>query len=82
MAVFQRIGSGSPWEPVVGYSRAVRAGRVYAVDAHAYFSRPGPRLVEGVRILAGILHPELFGEPHEALRLPPQELAAALGRGG
>ncbi|MDQ3623819.1 MAG: cobalamin-binding protein [Verrucomicrobiota bacterium] len=39
---------------------AVRAGRVYAVDGNAYFTRPGPRLVDGVEILAGILHPELF----------------------
>ncbi|HEY8837806.1 MAG TPA: cobalamin-binding protein [Dehalococcoidia bacterium] len=37
---------------------AVRNGQVYAVHANAYFSRPGPRLVEGLRILAGILHPE------------------------
>ena len=37
---------------------AVRDGRVYAVDASSYFSRPGPRLVDGVEILAGLLHPE------------------------
>ena len=45
---------------------AVRAGRVYAVDGNAYFTRPGPRLIEGLEILAGILHPELFPEfaPH------------------
>lgn len=41
---------------------AVRAGRVYAVDGNAYFTRPGPRLMEGLEILAGILHPELFPE--------------------
>jgi iron complex transport system substrate-binding protein len=39
---------------------AVRQHRVYAVDAAAYFSRPGPRLVDGVAILASLLHPELF----------------------
>jgi iron complex transport system substrate-binding protein len=39
---------------------AVRAGRVYAVDANAYFARPGPRLVEGTELLAHILHPHLF----------------------
>ena len=36
------------------------AGEVVAVDAAAYFSRPGPRLVEGLETLAHILHPELF----------------------
>jgi iron complex transport system substrate-binding protein len=41
---------------------AVRAGRVVAVDGNAYFTRPGPRLIEGLEILAGILHPELFPE--------------------
>jgi iron complex transport system substrate-binding protein len=40
---------------------AVRQDRVFAVDAAAYFSRPGPRLVEGVEILARLLHPEVFG---------------------
>ncbi len=34
---------------------AVRAGRVFAVDASAYFSRPGPRIVDGLEFLAGIL---------------------------
>jgi iron complex transport system substrate-binding protein len=36
---------------------AVRNDRVYAVDANAYFSRPGPRLSEGVALLAALLHP-------------------------
>jgi iron complex transport system substrate-binding protein len=36
---------------------AVRAGQGYAVDGSAYFNRPGPRIVTGVRILAEILHP-------------------------
>jgi iron complex transport system substrate-binding protein len=39
---------------------AARAGRVYIVDSPSYFSRPGPRIVTGVEILAQILHPELF----------------------
>ena len=37
-------------------------GRIYAVDANACFSRPGPRVVEGVKLLAALLHPE---DPHE-----------------
>jgi iron complex transport system substrate-binding protein len=49
---------------------AVRSGRVWAVDANSYFSRPAPRLVEGVEILARILHPEAFApEPTAAVRL-------------
>jgi iron complex transport system substrate-binding protein len=38
------------------------AGAVIAVDASAYFSRPGPRLVDGLELLASILHPELIAE--------------------
>jgi len=38
------------------------AGEVIAVDASAYFSRPGPRLVDGLELLASILHPELVSE--------------------
>jgi iron complex transport system substrate-binding protein len=36
---------------------------VFAVDASSYFSRPGPRLVEGVEVMAWALHPEAFPEP-------------------
>lgn len=42
---------------------AVRAGRVYAVDGSAYFSRPGPRVVDGLEMLAHILHPERIPAP-------------------
>lgn len=41
---------------------AVRNGRVWAVDANSYFSRPAPRLVDGVETLARILHPEAFSD--------------------
>jgi iron complex transport system substrate-binding protein len=37
---------------------AARDGRVFAVDASSYFSRPGPRLATGVEILAAVLHPD------------------------
>jgi iron complex transport system substrate-binding protein len=37
--------------------------RVVAVDAAAYFSRPGPRLVEGVELLGHILYPDVFPAP-------------------
>jgi len=36
---------------------AVRNGRVFAVNANAYFSRPGPRVIDGVELLAHLLHP-------------------------
>jgi iron complex transport system substrate-binding protein len=43
---------------------AVEDGRVWAVGANSYFSRPAPRLIEGVEILARILHPRaLYEEP-------------------
>jgi len=46
--------------------------QVYAVDANAYFSRPGPRVVEGVQLLARLLHPGRWPRdpaPDAALRL-------------
>ncbi|MBA2442935.1 MAG: cobalamin-binding protein [Rubrobacter sp.] len=45
---------------------AVRDGRVWAVDANSYFSRPAPRLVEGVELLARLLHPGAFPEDPDA----------------
>ncbi len=39
---------------------AVRNNRVYAIDAGAYTSRSGPRLVTGLEIMAELIHPELF----------------------
>jgi iron complex transport system substrate-binding protein len=39
---------------------AIGAGEVVAVDAASYFSRPGPRVIDGLELLAHILHPELF----------------------
>jgi iron complex transport system substrate-binding protein len=47
------------WQRIAGLG----AGRVYAVDAAATFSRPGPRLVDGVELLAHILHPDLADPP-------------------
>jgi len=50
------------WEGVP----AVRDGRVFAADGAAYFSRPGPRLVDGVEILAALFHPSRFPAPDPA----------------
>ena len=41
---------------------AVASGQVYVVNASAYFARPGPRIVDSLEILAGILHPDGFPE--------------------
>jgi iron complex transport system substrate-binding protein len=43
--------------------REVHAARVVAVNASAYFSRPGPRIVDGVELMGHILHPELIELP-------------------
>jgi iron complex transport system substrate-binding protein len=55
---------------------AVAGNRVWALDATSYFSRPGPRVVDGAEILAKILHPEIFGAPTaaEAVRVAPDSL--------
>ncbi len=45
-----------------GYAElpAVKNGRVHIVDGSAYFSRPRPRLVDSLELLARFVHPELF----------------------
>jgi iron complex transport system substrate-binding protein len=53
--------------------RSLGAGEVVAVDASAYFSRPGPRIVDGLELLAHILHPELVPEPAPPARALPVE---------
>ncbi|MFL5488350.1 MAG: cobalamin-binding protein [Gemmatimonadaceae bacterium] len=42
----------------------VTDAEIYAVDANAYFARPGPRVAEGVELLGHLFHPELFPWPH------------------
>jgi iron complex transport system substrate-binding protein len=44
---------------------AARTGEVFAVDASSYFSRPGPRIVDGLEILAWAIHPDAFPDPGE-----------------
>jgi iron complex transport system substrate-binding protein len=56
---------------------AVKAGRVYATDGSAYFSRPGPRIIESLEILGHLIHPDLFPRPPLAgafsvLKLTPE----------
>ena len=49
------------------------AHRTFLVDASSYFSRPGPRLIDGIELLAAILHPSDHHPVHESLacRLEP-----------
>jgi iron complex transport system substrate-binding protein len=52
-------------DPLISYENwhripAARRGHVYLVDANSYFSRPGPRVVDGLEILARVFHPEIF----------------------
>jgi iron complex transport system substrate-binding protein len=58
---------------------AIGAERIWAVDAAASFSRPGPRLVEGTELLAHLLHPDRVGAP-EGVTFEPVPLAAPAGR--
>lgn len=48
---------------------AFKHERIFAVDANSYFSRPGPRLADGVALLAQLFHPELHFE------VPPDSFA-------
>jgi iron complex transport system substrate-binding protein len=63
----RRVLPGLPgWEELP----AVKRSRVWAVDANSFFSRPAPRLVEGIEILARLLHPDVFtGAPAAATPL-------------
>ena len=53
---------------------AVRNGNVFAVDATSYFSRPGPRIVDGLDILAWALHSDAYPVP------PARSIAGRLSR--
>jgi iron complex transport system substrate-binding protein len=50
---------------------AVRDNRVYALPANSYFSRPGPRLVTGIEILAKAFHPSLAVSPESERAILP-----------
>jgi iron complex transport system substrate-binding protein len=39
---------------------AVRRGEVFALDGSGYFSRPGPRIIDGIALLAELFDPEGF----------------------
>ena len=50
-------------QPDFADTPAAREGNVFAVDATSFFSRPGPRIVDGLEILAWAAHPEAYPEP-------------------
>jgi iron complex transport system substrate-binding protein len=67
-------------QEALAYARelaALRAERIVAVNASAYFSRPGPRLIDGLELLAQILHPARFADVPQPDRGLVVELEAA-----
>lgn len=61
-----------------GELAALGARRIVAVNASAYFSRPGPRLIDGLELLAAILHPEQTKRtPADGQVLPVEIVGAA-----
>ena len=69
------LASYEEWDKIPAF----QSSRIYAVNASAYFSRSGPRVVDGLEILAHIIHPELFSEnPHpEAVKTVPKGMIRA-----
>ena len=58
--VRRTVKEATPLRALPGWNDlpAVKSGNVFALNGNAYFSRPGPRLVDGLEILARIIHPE------------------------
>ncbi len=59
---------------------AVRNGRVYALEASSYFSRPGPRLVTGMEALAKLFHPSVEVTPEAESAFLPIAAPARMAR--
>ena len=59
---YQKLAQTKEWKSI----RAVQNRQVYAVDANSYFSKPSPRTITGLEILAKIIHPDIF----ESLEIP------------
>ena len=64
------LAKNKGWESIT----AVRRGDVFATNGSAYYSRPGPRLVDGLELMAKMIHPETFGGEM------PRERAKKVGR--
>jgi len=65
------LASYEGWEKIPAF----QSSRIYAVNASAYFSRSGPRIVDGLEILAHIIHPVLFPQnpDPESIRIVAKE---------
>jgi iron complex transport system substrate-binding protein len=64
---YQRTPMFEGWQTIP----AIRNGQLYAVNGSAYFNRSGPRLIDGVEILASILHPDHMQYPKGYERIQP-----------
>ena len=53
---YEKLADKEKWRSL----KAVKQGQVYAVNANEYFSKPGPRIVTGLEILAKIINPDTF----------------------
>ncbi len=58
LSEYKKLESNRNWQSL----KAVQNNKVYAVNANEYFSKPGPRTVTGLEILAKIIHPETFAD--------------------
>ena len=58
---------------------AVREGRVYCVPDE-FLNTPAPNLLQGLRALAGVIHPEIFGSVQGVRSLQPDGLAVATSK--
>jgi iron complex transport system substrate-binding protein len=63
---YEKLLENEKWRKL----RAVIQGQVYAVNANEYFSKPGPRTVTGLEILAKIIHPDTFPD----IKIPEQSI--------
>lgn len=63
---YEKLLENKQWKKI----KAVNRGEVYAVNANEYFSKPGPRTVTGLEILAKIIHPDTFRD----LQVPKQSI--------
>lgn len=60
LADARRAWTATPRPPSWAEIQAARAGRVFVLDGAAYFGRPGPRVVDGIELLAELFDPDAF----------------------